>query len=61
METGTTTNTDSPFFVTFTVKKQSFKITLNDPQHLLKISSLMAKFLRKNDIDHVIEIKKPKI
>lgn len=60
METETTKIKDLPFFVTFTYKEKSCKITLHDGQDLLKIANLFSDFLRKNDIDHIISIK-PKI
>jgi len=55
LQEGETTIKDSPFNVKFVWKKDSIHITLIDGQDLFKIASLMSDFLRKNDIDHLIE------
>ena len=55
MEQGTTTIKDLPFFVTFTYKEQSFKITLIDGQDIFKIAKVFCNILEQNGIDYKIE------
>lgn len=55
MEQGTTKIADLPFFVTFTYKEQSFKITLIDGQDIFKLAKVFCNILEQNGIDYKIE------
>jgi hypothetical protein len=55
MKEGTTTILDLPFYVIFTYKEESFKITLIDGQDLFKIAKIICNILDQNGIDYKIE------
>ena len=44
-----------PFNITFSCKENSIKLTLNNPEDILKIGLLFSEILNENGINHIVE------